>query len=43
MRAQGVIGLYSLRDQVGALWLDAWIDMLAVIAIRPTVEGALLD
>ena len=42
MGAQRVIRRDGLRDQVGSLRLDARIDVLAVIAVRPAVEGAVL-
>src|SRR6185295_1440513 len=42
VRAQGVVGRQRLRHQVRALRLDALVDVLAVVAVRPAVERALL-
>jgi hypothetical protein len=42
MRPERIVRLDCLGDQVGPLRLDAIVDMLAVIAVRPAVEAALL-
>src|SRR5262249_47478925 len=41
--SQRVVGNAGLRHQVGTLRLDSRIHVLAVIAVRPTVEGAVDD
>src|SRR6185503_12846781 len=38
--AEGVVGLDRLGDEVGALRLDALVDVRAVVAVGPAVEGA---
>jgi hypothetical protein len=42
MRARGIIRRDGLCHEIWALRLDAGIDMLAVIAVGPAVEGAIL-
>src|SRR5471030_1884130 len=42
MRAQRVIRRYGFRHQIGPLRIDADVNVLAVIAIRPAVETAVL-
>src|ERR1700761_7879115 len=38
MIAEGVVRCNGRGDKVGALWLDSRVDVLAVIAIRKTIE-----
>ena len=40
VRAERVVGHDRLRDQVGPRRLDALVDVLAVVAVRPAVEAA---
>src|SRR5436190_20777501 len=40
MRAERVIRSHRLLHQVGPLWLDACVDMISVIAVRPAIERA---
>ena len=42
MRAQCIVGHDGLGHQVGALGLDARVDVAAVPAVRPAIEAALL-
>ena len=42
MRAERVVGRDGASDQIGALGLHPRIDVLAVITVRPAVEGAIL-
>src|SRR5207237_676204 len=39
VRAKRVVGRDRLGDEVRALRLDPWVEMLAVVAVRPTVES----
>ena len=39
MRAERVIGPDRLGDEVGLLRHHTWVEMLAVITVRPTVKG----
>src|SRR4051794_22342747 len=41
MWAERVVGRDGLRDQVGALWLDASVDVLSIVAVREAVERAI--
>ena len=43
MRAERVVGNERLGDEIGALRADAFVDVLAEVAVRPTVEAAVLD
>src|SRR5258708_31889358 len=42
MRAQRVIRRNSFRHQIGPLWRNAVVDMLAEIAVGPAIEAAVL-
>ena len=43
MTAERVVGFHCLGDQFRALRFDAVIDILTEIAVRPSIEAALLD
>ncbi len=43
MRPQRVIGRDRLRDEIGPLRFHPLVDMRAVIAVRPAIEGAIPD
>src|SRR5690606_19775994 len=43
VRAERIIGLDRRPDQLRLLGADAWIDVLAPIAVRPTIEAAVAN
>src|SRR5262245_66261590 len=42
VRAQRIVRRNRLGHEIGTLRLDAWIEMLSVVAVGPTVERAVL-